>query len=326
MKREVEDMKTRKGKMQFKSTDEIEAEIKALERRVDSGTMKLVDEKVALKQITALNSQRKNFAQFNKQQATIDESRDKISAIRKAHLDDPNNKKLSEEYTELQGKVDALRVKKDESKDSRQPLIDERNALQKKRDEIYDRKRALQDNYFQADKAYRAWDRQTKREQAEKRQEERDQYEQTRRGEQAARRMEAASVPAFSEEIILCESLAKYFSRDSAAVKPEAPSTTSTFASRSVSGNAPTGQMITKKKDDDIFWAGAGGKKLKTKTNAAPSSAKLQLNMATIADLTRLEVAPPMVASEYDRVLKDLTGRLAYYKENQDRVTKEVGT
>merc|ERR1712029_720357 len=76
--------------------------------------MKLVDEKKALAEISSLNKARKNFSGFDTQQKAIDDLKNQIAEQKKL-LDDPEQKALSQKYTELQTELDALKAEQDEA-------------------------------------------------------------------------------------------------------------------------------------------------------------------------------------------------------------------
>jgi len=88
LKSRINEQKTARSKVQFKSVDEVNSEIDRLQKQVDSGTMKIVDEKKALADISQLNRQKKGFAGFDEAQKGIDEVKGQIAELRKT-LDDP---------------------------------------------------------------------------------------------------------------------------------------------------------------------------------------------------------------------------------------------
>src|SRR5437016_4258917 len=59
IKQMIQDQKNQRAKMPFKNVEEIDAQIDHLNKQVDSGRMKLVDEKKALDEVSKLRKQRK---------------------------------------------------------------------------------------------------------------------------------------------------------------------------------------------------------------------------------------------------------------------------
>lgn len=65
LKSRITESKNARGKVQYKSADEVQQEIDRLRAEVDSGKMTLVNEKKALDNISTLNRVKKGFASFD---------------------------------------------------------------------------------------------------------------------------------------------------------------------------------------------------------------------------------------------------------------------
>ncbi|KAG9930637.1 hypothetical protein KCV05_g4778, partial [Aureobasidium melanogenum] len=88
LKSRINEQKTARSRVAFRSVDEIQNEINRLQAQVETGTMKIVDEKKNLAEITALNKQKKGFAGFEQAQKQIDDIKAQIADIKKS-MDDP---------------------------------------------------------------------------------------------------------------------------------------------------------------------------------------------------------------------------------------------
>lgn len=91
--------------------------------------MKLVDEKKALSEISSLRKSRKMVEGFSTLQTSIDNDKKKIDEVR-ALLDDPEQKKLDEQFKGLKKELDEVNKKMDEQSKGRDALFEERNASQ----------------------------------------------------------------------------------------------------------------------------------------------------------------------------------------------------
>ncbi|KAG9986220.1 hypothetical protein KCU98_g4185, partial [Aureobasidium melanogenum] len=91
LKSRINEQKTARSRVAFRSVDEIQNEINRLQAQVETGTMKIVDEKKNLAEITALNKQKKGFAGFEQAQKQIDDIKAQIADIKKS-MDDPASK------------------------------------------------------------------------------------------------------------------------------------------------------------------------------------------------------------------------------------------
>jgi uncharacterized coiled-coil DUF342 family protein len=133
---------------------------RTLEGEVDSGKLKLVDEKKNLKRISDLKLLKKQLSSFT----AIDESIKSDLAKRKKLQDElnsststPEAKALSEEYTKIKLALTDLREENDSAYAKRGELRSQRDETQKERDAMYEKKKALQDEYFSQLKAHREW-------------------------------------------------------------------------------------------------------------------------------------------------------------------------
>ena len=124
-----------------------------LEAQVESGSMKLVDEKRALQDISSLKRQRRVVETFQGEAGAIDADKAKADELRK-QLDDPEQKALAARYEAIQTELDELKKEADESYNSRQKLFDQRTALQAELDDLYNRKRESNTNYREASDRY----------------------------------------------------------------------------------------------------------------------------------------------------------------------------
>lgn len=156
---------------------------RSLERQVESGSMKLVDEKKALAEISTLRKHRKTVESFSSQQAAIDADKAKIDQVRK-ELDDPEQKAASKKFDELRKELDEVNKRMEEVSKSRDGLYDERNArelcccarslytpdsyiltrsvrrsVSKQLDELWQKKKASATAFREANNAYckRSW-------------------------------------------------------------------------------------------------------------------------------------------------------------------------
>ncbi|KAK4051006.1 multicopy suppressor of BFA (Brefeldin A) [Microbotryomycetes sp. JL201] len=348
----IKDLQAAKAKAPFKSVAEVDNQIKSLERQVESGTMKLVDEKKALAEISNLKKQRKTVESFGEQQAAIDAEKKKIDEIR-ASLDDPEAKAISDKFNEVRAELDKINKAQDEASKGRDALYDERNAISKELDGLFAKKkesvaafRAANDKYYQKMNEDRA-------KRLERQRAERAAIEESKRNEVNQRLLEEARAPAFEREIEDCRTLitalqkrvgiapthemngsgsSSLLDRKSIAGVPE-------LEVRKVDTEAPKGAVALKKKgeQEEESWGGFGGGSKKSKKGgnkkqtltAAVEDAdtkkdeSLNLPFTTLSALLTLGIAAPLTVNEIPRAIEQLELKLKYFRDNQDRVTKE---
>jgi chromosome segregation ATPase len=322
----LNELKTAKSKSNYKSAEDVDREIARLQKQVDGGMMKLVDEKKALAEISALNKARKNFSGYDSQQKKIDDIKAQI-AEEKKKLDDPEQKALSDKYTALQTELDGLKAEQDEAFKNLRSLREETDKARAVQQEKYQARKELNDSYYQQLRAFKNYEFEARKVRNEKRRLEQLQYVASKRKESANKRLEEASAPAYQDEIMSTEGLIRHF--DPSALPAKETTTASKFAApaqRTVDESGLKGTRISKKdEEEESYFVGTGGKKgKKGKKGGAAAPAKFNLNMGLIEELAKVGVDAPSSQDEVPATVEKLKAKLAHWKEDQDRKTKEV--
>ncbi|EAT89827.1 hypothetical protein HBI56_032420 [Parastagonospora nodorum] len=324
LKSRLNELKTSKGKVNFKSVEEVDQEIARLQKQVDGGMMKLVDEKKALSDISNLNKARKQFSGFDGQQKDIDAIKAKIAEQKKL-LDDPEQKALSEKYTALQTELDGLKAEQDEAFKNLKALREETDKARAEQQAKYQARKELKDAYYQQKRAFQEYDFQARKVRNEKRRQEQLQYVAGKRKEVASKRLEEASAPAYQDEIFATEGLIRHF--DPSALPPKETAAASKFAAssqRTVDDSGFKGTRIVKKEtEEESYFMGSGGKKGKKGKKAAPAESKFNLNMGVIEELAKVGLDAPASQADVPATVEKLKEKLAFWKGDQDRKTKE---
>jgi hypothetical protein len=324
----LNETKNARAKVPYKSVEDIDREIDRLQRQVDTGTMKLVDEKKALGDISGLHRVKKSFSVFAQQQKAIDDVKAQISELKKSG-EHPEAKALNDRYNEIQKELDEMRKETDEAFKNLNSLRNERNAAFTDQQEKYNKIKEIKDKYYAAKRAHRDYENEARRIRIQKQQAERAEYEAGKRREIAERKLEEASAPAYQEDILTGENLIRYFDPSSADVKEAAgPSKFAAVASRTVDSSALEGARVHKKTDDDDnYFVGGGGKKKKGKKAVATATStpeKFHLSVDVIEQLARIGVDPPVSYSHVPIVITKIKEKIEFWKSDQGRKTKEV--
>ncbi|KAI9883412.1 MAG: hypothetical protein M1823_004829 [Watsoniomyces obsoletus] len=355
IKSRITEQKNARARVPFKSVDEIDQRIQHLDKQVETGTMKLVDEKKALAEISSLRKQRKGFAQFDEAQKGIDDAKTQLAELRKG-LDDPEAKALSERYTAITTELDEIKAEQDEAYKSINSLRDERTKLQAEQQEKYSAIRSIKDKYYSQKKAYADYEHEAYKARRERQKAQRDAFDRERRKKVADERLEEASRPAYLDEIRTAEGLIRYFDPSSAAASDSSSSKTlspgkfAAQASRTVSTPEDFKGVKVLKKDDreeNYMFMGANKKGKKGRRNnnggtASPGgtssiagtstgtstptteggSSKFQLTVGVIEELGKVDIEPPMGQADVPAVVEKLKTKLEEWKKDQDRQTK----
>ncbi|OWT39327.1 nuclear segregation protein Bfr1 [Cryptococcus neoformans] len=346
VQKKIKDVQGQRNKLGFKSVADIDARIESLDKQVESGSMKLVDEKKALQEITTLRRSRKTLEASGSIDESIAADKAKIDELKK-QLDDPEAKKVSDRFDELKKEMDGLREEGNKAFEERGKLFDERNKLSAEMDELYDRKRKSAQKWREDNDKYYAKvqaDRQARQERfkAEKAREDAE-----RREQEIARLREEARAPAFASETDDCGVLINWFKgkygsgevpSTHAGGKPD-PATVvegvKALEIRKVDDEAFKG-MTLKKKDDELggFFGGSGKSKKKGKkgnsgtatpaSQEAGNSAKEAVNlpMSLLSTLLSLGISPPSGKDDVQRTVDDLETKKAWFEANSAAKTK----
>ncbi|RUS17243.1 hypothetical protein BC937DRAFT_90236 [Endogone sp. FLAS-F59071] len=333
VQKKINDLKASKDKYPYKTTAEVDSQIKDLEKKIQSGTLKLIEEKRIVADISALRKARKGVEAVQNQQSAIDADRQQIDELKKT-TDDPNARAINKEYDEVKSQIDALQRDQQADRDKRNELFNEQTSIRQQLDEAYSSIRALRDEYKLKNDDYYAYQRQfqiQRREAILLRQQE---IVEEKRQAAARDERESADIPAFEREIITCENLIKFL-RPSAAATDSPPTTPTTpTANTNIrqpdASNAPQGTVLKKKSDreDEYFVGGKYAKKSKNQPKQAAATATtgstgLKLPLEIMEAFYTIEVAIPTSAADVDRAIDALRARLAHYKAEQPKVTEE---
>lgn len=325
----ISEQKNARSKVQFKNVEELDREIERLERQVNGGMMKLVDEKKALAEVSSLRKQRKNFSQFDDSQKSIDALKTQIKEI-KDSMDDPEAKAMSDKYTKLQTELDAIKAEQDEAYKGLSSLRDERTKLQAEQNETFQAIRKLKDEYYAAKKAHAEWDRERRQRERERQQAERDRITKERKLERAQKMLEEASDPAFLEEIRRANSLLHFFDPTHQVEKSGpllADKGLGAQASRKVDDSGMKGVKLVRKEDRDDDYLPAVKKGKKGKKGGAPDAAAAAKSFncppSVIEDCAFVGIDPPMSATDVPAAAEKVRAKLEAWKAGQDEQTKK---
>jgi hypothetical protein len=336
------EQKQARSRAPFKTVEEIDREIRRLETQVDTGTMKLADEKRNLADISTLRKQRKTFAGFDEAQKEIDGLKSQLNDLKRA-LDNPEARSLSERYTAIQKELDDIKAEQDDAFKNLASLREERNKIHAEQQKAYFAVRAIKDDYFKARKAYKEFEDEAFRLRRERQKAERESHERERKKKIADKKLEEASRPAYTDEILIAKGLIRHFdpTYDLSTLgldknkKPQAGNYRAEVG-RTVDDSDIRGVKIMKKddRDDNYFMGGTGGKKGKKGKKASNTSTpapgtpveggKFNLSFGVIEDLSKLKVDPPMNQSDVPGLIESLAMKIVDWKNNQQAKTAEV--
>ncbi|KAI9265921.1 hypothetical protein BY458DRAFT_534120 [Sporodiniella umbellata] len=319
IRKKLSAVKAFRSKVPFRNTEEVDDRIAELERKIEVG-VRIVEEKKMLQEISLLKRNRLSFEDIDNQQKEIDRERAIHDELKK-NIDESEAQKMSDRYEELDAEFKVIFGDQNKQREVRNKLFDERTRLKVLLDEEYTKLRTARDEHRKNNDEYYTFVRQLREFKKEQEQLRKVQEENDKRQEAAKQELELAALPAFENEIALCDNLSLFLEG---------------FLSSGNKTNQTTGEdagaienafegMVIKKRDDDIFFAGGGKKKQnKNKENVKDSkkSDALKLPLATMEHFFDIKVTVPTKISEIPSTLQKLKERKEYFVREQPMATE----
>lgn len=316
VQKKIKDLQAAKSRIGFKNVADLDRHIQSLESQVESGSLKLVEEKKTLNEISSLKKAKRSFGTFAEAQEAIDQERQQVAELRKK-VDDKDTAENNARFKEITAELDSLRAENKKTYDQRSKIREELDKLQKERDEIFQSRKELRDTYYSKKNAYDDFVRQEQKRKQEQYKAEKKARESEKRKRFAAEKLEEAATPAYATEINTAENLISFFNRGE---KPLPPGTVSANAiSGPATTSAPEGMKVFKREEEPLF----APVKKNTKKKTAANQDKLVMGYDILEDLGKLKISPPLNKEGVPTVVKELEDKIKWYKENQDRQTKE---
>ncbi|KAJ5743829.1 hypothetical protein N7533_008699 [Penicillium manginii] len=322
LKARIAEQNNSRGKMAFKNVDEIDREIAKLEKQVDSGTLRLVDERKALGDISNMRKQRKGFA--GSDLCLAQDPRQ------------PQAKALSDKYSEIQKELDTIKAEQDGVYKNLNSLRDERTKLRNDQQAKYVAIKEIKDTYYKARRAYKEYEDEAWRQRRERQKLERDAFEREKRKKVADKKLEEASALAYADEILTAQGLIRHFdpAYDFASLglddKKVEESKFRAGVGRTVDDSALKGMKVVRKDEEEDYFAGTGGKKgKKGKKGGAAAAAgaepagKFNMNVGVIEDFAKVKIDPPMNQAAVPASVEQLAAKITEWKKNQASKTEE---
>ncbi|KAJ2746760.1 multicopy suppressor of BFA (Brefeldin A) [Coemansia sp. BCRC 34301] len=328
------ELKAQQSKLTFKTLDEIDDTIAKGEKQIESGSLKIVDERRLSSEISALRRARKLVEQANKLQKAIDSEVAELAEI-DAQLADTNALALSEEFERLQGELDALKASQDQGQQQRSSLFNERANVLKQLDQAWEKKRALQDEHRRQNNEYYQWQQEERKRRVVEEKQQRIQEQRERRLAIAQEQREEAEMPAFADEISGCDSLIIYLSgilpsAAGACIKPESSSRpTAAMASGArdtdASMHIPAGMVAVKKTTvEEPYFAGTSTVKSKKKPARKDKRVDALKHPLAVAErFLDLQVDIPTTSASIAETIEKLSNRRRHFVETQAAATAE---
>jgi len=324
------EQKQSKQGVKFSSVKEIEDEIRRLERRQQTTSMSLGEEKRLIKEIQTLTASKSLVSQLKAKETNIQDVWDQKKLV-KAELEtkDKEIDAVQAEILEKSSALDAMSAKENDNKDSKQKLFDERDDFKKLIDEQFEAKNELRSSFREANNKWydykRAIAAQRKIRYEEEKKEREVQEIEWKKQKEAE---ELLKVP-YEEEMALCDYLADYLTKSYLENPKDKKVEEKKADVVPVKDDPFAGFKSMKKKEDEVFLKMGKDKKPRKRTakqeKKKSAAARFTLNVDTFDQFGLLALTPPTNLDMVEGSVAELKAKKKWYSE-QERGTVQTAT
>ena len=321
------DRKDARQNIRFSRVEDIDAEIKKLQKRQETTSMSLTEEKKLIKEMDALKASKAAVAMLKSKETDLEgvkEERKNLS--QQLNLKDKEIDAVQTEIDAVQEKIKTLSDKESDKRDQIKSLFTERDDIRKKQNAILKQKDALRADFREKNNSWWNYQRAVKAQRKMQYEEEKKKREEEAAAWRKKKEEEEAKKIPYEEEQALCDFLADYLVRtyltDSAEAKKiaEAEAEKKRLADVVAVKDDPFANFTPKSKkgqEEEYFGKGKGKKKRdrankkKEKAVAGPFT----LSMDTFEQFGLLQLNPPTAIDQVAKSVEDLKAKKQWYKE-----------
>ncbi|KAJ3272596.1 hypothetical protein HDV01_005439 [Terramyces sp. JEL0728] len=317
LKKKGDDLKQTKDRLGFKTTEEIDRQVIALEKQLEKGVSTLMEEKKIVAEISSLKKAKKTLQDLSSGPSVFETDKAKLDSLREQLNGlSAEIKKIDPQVTEAKKALEAAQKEVKETFSSINALVAQKSTIQKGLASAKEEKAALYTSFKAQQESYYAWERIQRQKRAEEEKLKRDAEKEERLVAQAERELEEADIAAFSGEIALCDALIKFFKAQLPAAAAQAAETTNEANSEKIGSSAPPrATVLVRKEDRDEDFLCLGGKKNKSKKRASAVKT-LKMDIEVLGQLAQLSIAPPKNTTEVATAIEALEQKKVYFHEN----------
>lgn len=315
-----EGQKAAKQGVKFTNLEDIDAEIKKLQRRQETTSMSLSEEKRLIKEMDALQASKKLVAQLKSQEINLENVKEqrKLIAVEIAAKD----KEIDAVQVEIDAQSNKIKSMSDKETDSRgkiQALLNERDEIRAKINEKLQEKDKARKIFREANNAWYDYQRAIRAQRKMQQEEERRQREEERLAILKKKEEEELKKVPYEEEMMLCDYLADYLSKtyltDSSQAKVDNKKKDDVVE---VKDDPFAGFKPINKKTDDVFLKMGSGKKPRnrqSKKEKKKVAGPFTLNLDTFEQFSLLQLTPPTSLDAVQGSVDELREKKKWFSE-----------
>lgn len=314
-----EDKKRTKDTMRYTTMEEIDAELKQLQRRQETTSMSLMEEKRLIKEMDTLKASKNLVSTLKTKETNLESVREQRKVI--AGEISAKDKEIDLVQVDIEERSEALKALSDKETDNRssmQALFAERDEIKKKLNTAHDDKndarqafREINNKWYDYQRALRAQRRMQAEEEKKQREEERAAWLKQKEEE------ELLKIP-YEEEMALCDYLADYLTKTYLTDNKKKEASPAKKDVVQVTDDPFAGFKPVNKKDDDFFLKPGEGKKprsRKSKKSKSSSQGPFTLSVDSFDQFGMLSLFPPTCYEQVEASVQELRDKKKWYSE-----------
>ena len=310
--------KDARSNVKYTDLAEIDKAIKELQRKQETTSMSLSEEKKLIKEIDALKNSKKFIADIENKSAAIGDIQAQKKVIaEQIKAKDKEIDGLSEEIKKVVDVIDSLRGKENAKKDTMSELFKERDDLKKKMDETAAKRNEVRAAYREQNNKWFNYQRALKAKKRIEWEAEKARKDAIQAEWEAQRAAEEAKKIPYEEEQNLCEYLAHFleitYLDKNSQEKSEKKSDVVAVKDDPFAGLVPAGK---KGNDEEEYFGKGKGKKKRVraqKKQDAPGPFTLSVDM--FDQFSLISLTPPTKLEEVEDSVKALREKKEWYKQ-----------
>lgn len=320
----VKDKKDAKSSVRFNSVEEIEKEIKKLQKLQETTSMSLTEEKKLIKEMDALMGSKDKVKDLKSKDASLDGVKKQRSAINDdIKAKDKEIDAVSKDMDEVGGKIKALAEKETDKRSIMDALFKEREGFKKEISVVLKEKDTMRDDYrdtnnawWNSQRAVRAQKQLQYEEEQKARQEEKKAFQKKQEEE------ELKKIP-YEEEQGLCDYLADYLERThlNGGEGGSSSSATNIVPGHkkeeviAVKEDPFAGMTAAVKVEEEFFSTGKSKKKRQRAPKKAAAGGPFTLSVDSFEQFGSVGMNPPTKLDQVEQSVKDLRAKKVWYSE-----------
>jgi uncharacterized coiled-coil DUF342 family protein len=304
-----------------------------LEAELTKGSLKLIEEKRVVAEISNLKKARKILETLGSDANTVKNDKEELDRLH-AELDTlaPRKDEINKQYDVVKAELKGVEDEKKKDLGSFNELIGKKKELKAQIDTQYNEMRSLRDEFRKSNDEWFHWERAEKERKQNEYREQKKKADSERLARAAQRELEDADIPAFTEEINNCNALIKFLQQYTGQTTSSSTTSGSANAAtnaRKVDSSLPDGAVaLTKKSDrEEEFFFGGKSKKGKRPATAASSTPTqttktLKIDFVTMDIFFKLKVDVPLTVADAEPAIKAIEEKKAKFLADQKAQTE----